>query len=308
MNDRTFLSSLEEYGFLPEACKSLSRDMDRLRENAACAAILDEYIRAYAANERFSFYEGADRLAEAGKAANVHPYASHTLFYLALSPQLRAYYAGFGELSDELFYGAMADLSCKANECFAVYGIWGSFVSPWFARFFNHTLYTLGRLEFCLTPCPYDCAEDGVELKKGDLCIDVHIPSRGPLTRALLDDAYQKAADFFCGRLEGLPTVFHCESWLLADFHDEMLPPDSGILLFAHDYRFRRKAPDEGDLWRIFGHEDTDKPNGLSEDTALRRAYKARLIAGLPVYGGEGLFFYGGGRSSKNANPKGQKS
>ena len=292
MNDPTFFSTLEEYGFPPGACESLSRDMDALQKNSACAAILGEYGRAYAAHERFSFYAAADRLADAGKAAGVHPYAAHTLFYLSLAPQLKLYYADYGELANELFYGAMADLVCKANECYAVFGVWGSFVSPWFARFFDHTLFTLGRLEFCLIPCPYDCAEGGLTVKKGELCIDVHIPSRGPLTRALLDDAYQKAADFFREKLRDHSTVFHCESWLLADFHDEMLPADSGILLFAHDYRFRRKVPAEGDLWRIFGHENTDEPASLSEDTTLRRAYTARLTAGLPVYGGEGLFFY----------------
>jgi len=291
MEKTTFSRALAEYGFPPEACLSLSRDMDKLQKCEKSAALLSEYREKYAARTRFSFRDAAERLANAGKDAGVHPYASEMLFYLALAPQLRAFYADYPN-GEELFFGAMSDLVCKAHECQTVFGVWGSFVAIWFSRFYDFSLFTLGRLEFCLVPCPFDCTEDGLAIKKGEPCIDVHIPSRERLTRASLRDAYARAAAFFAEKLTGHPTVFRCESWLLADFHDEMLPPDSGILTFAHDYRFRRQAPAEGDLWRIFGSEDTDRPETLSENTTLRRAYKARLCAKLPVYGGEGLFFY----------------
>ena len=68
--------------------------------------------------------------------------------------------------------------------------------------------------------------------KKGQLCIDVHIPSRGRLVRRELARSYKEAAAFFAPKLEA-PTAFQCESWLLFEHHKEMLPPDCGIRRFA---------------------------------------------------------------------------
>ena len=298
MNPEELYGFLKQHGFPAEACRSLSDDARSLMRDGRCAAILARYKEDYAAGRAISYFDAADELEKAAQPAGIHPYAAQMLFYLSLAPQLRIFYRERG-LPDELFDGAISDLWCKARECHRVYGVWGSFVAYWFSRFFNFSLYTLGRLEFCLIPCPTDYEEAGLRIKKGQLCIDVHIPSREPLTRESLDDAYARAAAFFADRLAEVPTVFHCESWLLADYHDEMLPPDSGILLFAHDYERVARAPDAGDLWRIFGREDVDPPEFLPEDTRLQKAYKKRLCARLPVYGGVGLFFY-------DHHPKGQ--
>lgn len=72
----------------------------------------------------------------------------------------------------------------------------------------------------------------------------------------------------------------------------------ANLLAFQRDYRLIRqgKDPDGGDLWRIFGmNVDPGDPAAvarLPEDTALRRAYKRRLLEGdLPGYG-VGVYFW----------------
>ena len=278
-----------EIGFPEEACVFLAEAYEKLLRDPAAKAILEESAAEYTEGKDFSFYKRTERLAELSPVTGVHPYVSDMLYYLHLAPILREKYREKG-LSEEMFLGAMRDLRCKLYECREVFGIWGSFVAVWFSRFYHFSLFTLGHLEFCLTDAPFDYEKDGLRIEKGQPCIDVHIPSSGKLVREELEDAYRQAAAFFAPRLNG-PPVFCCHSWLLFPWHLEVLPENSGIRRFAEDYDALRPAEDEGDLWRIFGSADTNKPETLPEDTLLRRLYKARLIEGKEVGGGEGMFF-----------------
>lgn len=280
----------KEIDFPDQACVFLSDAYQKLLDDPSCRKILESCLSGYRNETGISFMQDAERLAAESRRLDIHPYTSDMLFYLHLAPALKEKYRE-KKLSDLLFYGAMKDLRCKLSECYTVCHIWGSFVAIWFSRFYNFSLYTLGRLEFCLIPCPFDYQKDGKQIRKGQPVIDVHIPSSGKLTREALDDSYRQAAAFFAPLLQG-PAAFHCESWLLFEFHWEMLPAGCGILLFSEDYDLIRNAPEEGDMWRIFGDGDIDHPETLPEKTSLQRAYKKRLMAGLPVYGGEGIFFH----------------
>lgn len=278
-------------GYPPEAVSDLSRDYARLEANGRCMRILEKACALYEADEKsFDLLTVSSFVGEA-RASGVHPFASEFIFYTAMLPLLERKYAEKA-IPSCCYKGAVEDLLCKLNECCAVYGIRGTFVGVWFSRFFRLSLYTFGRLEFCLIPCPFDHEKEGRRIFTGDPCIDVHIPSKGPILRADLDDSYARAAAFFAPRLGNAPTVFHCQSWLLADYHRQMLPENSGILTFCRDYDLVAKAEDEGDLWRIFGSKAGLAPKELPGDTLLQRAYRERLEKGLPVYGGTGLYFY----------------
>lgn len=274
----------------PDALTALREAWTVLDGVNACGKLLNFRAESYRKGEPFSFYESCDRYAEAAEGY-VHRYTAEFIFYAAFLPLLKEKYKAMGA-PDCCYDGAREDLLSKLRECRAVYGINGSFVSSWFAGFFDLSLFTFGRLEFRLTSCPCDFEKDGKRIKKGQPCIDVHIPSKGHLTREDLDASYAQAAAFFAPELNGAPVVFHCHSWMLADYHPEMLDRNSGIMTFYNDYTVVKNTGDDGDLWRIFGGAAFGDCDLLPEKTALQRAYKARLKAGLPVYGGVGLFFY----------------
>ncbi len=290
MNRQEFYQFCRRISFPEEACSALCGDLDRLLAYAPSADLLKDSVRRFSKGEKLPFYLLTEELCKMKEQTGVHPYSSDMIFYLYLAPVLEVLYAQRG-LPAKWFDGAMEDLLCKLNECREVYGIWGSFVAVWFSRFYNFTLYAMGRLEFCLINSPFDYEKDRLSIKKGQKCIDVHIPSKGRLDREELAASYKEAAEYFAPMLDA-PVAFHCESWLLFEHHKEMLPESSGIRRFADDYSYMCKAPDEGDLWRIFGGEDTDNPEKLSEKTSLQRAYKRWLLEGNPCYGGEGIFFY----------------
>lgn len=280
----------KEIGFPADACADLRQNYEKLLAFPAAFALLEDSRNRFEQGERIAFCDLCDTLQRMKGETFVHPFSSDMLFYLHLAPALRQRYIQNG-YPERWFTGAMEDLRCKLFECRTVYGIWGSFVASWFSRFFNFSLFAMGRLEFCLIPCPFDYQKEDLFIRKGQNCIDVHIPSKGRLVREDLASAYGEAAEFFEPVLEA-PAAFHCESWLLFEHHRQMLEKSSGIRRFAEDYTYIRSAPDEQDLWRIFGAENTELPENLSEDTSLKRAYKKRLTMGLPIYGGEGIFFY----------------
>ena len=182
---------------------------------------------------------------------------------------------------------------CKLLECHAVYGIWSSFVAVWFSRFFNFTLYGIGRLEFVPYRSEYDYESENGIIKKGESVIDVHIPSSGKLDRSVVLESYKEAYSFFTNTLRLAPKAFVCESWLLFPKHREIIPKCKNIIDFMNDYETVIVEDDCGgsDLWRIFGGCDTSVPEKLPRDTYMRSQYAEYLInGGVPGFA-KGIFF-----------------
>ena len=219
------------------------------------------------------------------KLSEIHCYPAQMLFYMAFLPDLEQKYKekklDFCFLERVLF-----DLRAKLLECHTVYGIWGSFVAIWFARFFNFTLYGIERLEFAPFHAEFDYEGQGVSVKKGDFVIDVHIPSGAPLPYESVLRSYRAAARFFGGN------VFVCESWMLYPAHREMLAECPNLMAFFQDYDVVESAEDKGDLWRIFGAAHEESPENLPTDTKLRAVYAKRLCEGKPVGWGKGIFVF----------------
>ena len=183
-------------------------------------------------------------------------------------------------LSDELFVSTFDDLRVKNDECFQLYGVFGSFVSRWFPAFFTLERFGFGRLEAEIRPFKLDCP-----LAAGTQVINIHIPSGRSLDEKACQESYEKAADFFSLR------TFVCDSWLLNPANDR-LDENSRIRRFKSRYDVLTVFEDRenSDAWRIFGREDISAPAGLSEDTGLKRLYKELLLEGKTIDRGYGMF------------------
>ena len=79
------------------------------------------------------------------------------------------------------------DLRVKCEECFRVYGTYGTFVALWITRFHEMRCFAFGRLEAEVVPFRAD----------GSPVINIHIPSKGRLVESEFRASYQKAADFY---------------------------------------------------------------------------------------------------------------
>ena len=212
-------------------------------------------------------------------------------FTLALYVLLRAaepLYEKYHEqgIDEQIFWDTIKDIKYKLDECKSVHDIWGVFVLFWYPGFYRMTRFAFGRLQFDLALYAWDTYEkDGVTVKKGDPVLDCHIPSSGKLTRELCWDSYRRAAAF-SGR-----KVIVCDSWMLYPAQVDFLPSHSSILEFARDYDIVEQAdkPDFPNSWRIFGSRHKLPPKDWPTDTSLQRAFKERIMAGLPVGDGRGV-------------------
>ncbi len=228
---------------------------------------------------------------EAAGLCGIHEYTAELLLYMVLSETLRERYRERG-IDDALFYDTMCDLRYKLEECKAVKGIVGTFVASWFAGFFELTRFAVGRLQFEVVPFDATYEKDGKRLSPDSRVINVHIPRDGtPLDAARCEEAYRRAAAFFCPQITG-DIAFVCYSWLLYPELKTILPENSNIVRFASRYELVRWgiSKDNPDLWRLF---DTDErhPDRLPQDTTARRCVAAHLKAGGKLGWGYGVFF-----------------
>lgn len=290
--------------------ENLQLPQDCVQEISACEAVLQQKAQTeYAAALSYFLCGEADRaqakalLQALSDRAEQHPYTSDMAVVSAAFIHLEETYRRLG-LPQALYENACRDARCKLWECKTVYGVWGTFVAPWFLRWFVPSRFALGRLQFetCENGLPEGAAvrfdePGGFELTSGETMIRVHIPSTGePLTEALRMDAYRRAWEFYKDGFKDGLVPFTCKSWLLYEKNPEILEESSNIVQFMRDFYVLPEQNDAplGDLWRIFGMPNETPFARLPEDTSLRRRYKAYLLAGGLPGEGTGVFLFDG--------------
>lgn len=234
-----------------------------------------------------------EEIKTAAEADNIPAESGSLLFFLLCMQPLKAQYDRMG-LPEDYYAGVARDLRSKLNECYSVKGIWGSFVSPWFAGFFAMTRFVIGRLQYEIMQMPDCISTDGKFCFHGQTAVNMHIPSGKPLDMEEVHASMAEAARFFAHHFPDGKVLFHCNSWLLFPGHYEMLPPDSRIRKFMDEFTIIRANiyQSKPDLWRIFKTFETDDPAKLPKDTSLQRAYAQWLSEGKPVGAGIGIRYY----------------
>ena len=290
---RTYLYSfMQSYDYPAEAVSTILAAYDTVKDVPAFQALLATY-------EESRFCDYADMLATCKQIAaevNIHTYTIEFLMFMCFSRKLRETYLENG-LPESLWCQSMLDLKCKMMVCKSVKNIWGMFVAWWYDGFFRMERFGMGRLEFELFDFPLDAYEkDGKVLRKGDKVINVHIAKTGePLTPALLDEAFQMAAEFYKDSFADKPMAFFCESWLIFSKMADLLPVRSNIRSFMerfaiiHDHLYEKG--DYSEAWRLFDMDYTGNMDDFPGDSSLRRAYKQYLKDGGQWGEGYGVFF-----------------
>lgn len=199
--------------------------------------------------------------------------------------------------SEEYFWNTFCDLRYKAQECYDVHGIWGTFVARWYPIFYNGTIVKLGRMEYQLRPCPIKEPQTvmGITVHPGDPVIFLHIPtSFEPFDKAARLESYKQAWAYFCP--DGSPLVCLCASWLLYDGYEDVFAPGSNIASFRKDFHMLSSKPtdDFGNAWRVFGKDHKLPPEQLPENTSLQRAFKAHYLKGGTHGNGTGVIVFDG--------------
>ncbi|MBS6194175.1 MAG: DUF5596 domain-containing protein [Clostridiales bacterium] len=196
------------------------------------------------------------------------------------------------QLSMEIFYDTLDDMRCKLLECREIYGVNGIFVGWWYDRFFNISRFALGRLQFELEAYPYkkEYTEKGRIVRKGDTVINMHIPSSGPLLPEMVEDAFDRAAEFYKDQIPEGPVVFVVHSWMIDPDLVKILP-EGNMKDFARRFTVLETSKNEKfmDGWRVFGNEWEKAPEELPRRTKLQKAIADYLQQGGKLGEGYGV-------------------
>ena len=272
-------------------------------------ALVSAFEKTFADREAFSYI--ADRIDEYEKRTylpficvlqvisyyakrdDISEYTMHLLFYILLSEILHKRYIYSG-IPETIFHDSMMDLRWKMNECYNVYGIWGTFAGNWTSGFYLMKLFALGRLQYELIGYPSNNTyiKNGYFWKLETPVLNVHIPSSGSLKEEDCYASYASAKKFYTPYfISEAPIAIVCSSWLLSPYHNVMLPETSNIRRFASDFDLISSEDymDNNILWRIFGKMDCNDIENLPRKTLLQIKYAERLEKGLPIGMGFGI-------------------
>lgn len=163
----------------------------------------------------------------------------------------------------------------------------------WSMAFFKLKMFYIGRLIFKWRPFKETYTVGDVVIEEGTYHIEVHIPGGTPLTPEAVHAAYDEAKAFFEDHYNKKGLIFSCYSWLMSPTLDEILPPGSNILAFAHEYTIINTCEDptgERAGHFIFGSDvDMTNVDALPEKSSLHRGIKARLKEGKGIGYGYGV-------------------
>lgn len=276
---------LQRQNYPPAARTALLKAAQQLYGCPAFCAVLERELAAYRAGALN--YPGANEAVSAAAAqAGVHPYTALLLFYILLCEPLKELYAQRG-IPQAIFDNTVLDLRCKAQECFDVHGVWGTFVAFWNEGFFTCRRFGLGRLQYELAPLPCAGQIGAQHFPAGTGAINIHIPSSGPLRREDCEQSFAQAKRFF----NRSPALFMCNSWLLYPANRLFLPAHSNILMFMDLFEIisQQNYTEFRDAWRIFHRPAAAPYDDLPQDTSLQRAFAAWLRGGGTVGSGLGI-------------------
>ncbi len=280
----------KEFEYEDGDVQKLLRAYDTITENKSADKLFGEAMSAYEADIAMDYQaEIFKRTRKISEITGVHDYTVELLVFMCMTKHLKAVYSERG-LDLQIFKDSVLDLKWKLEECKAVKGICGSFVSPWFCGFFDLTRFALGRLQFEIITTWQDYEKNGVKLERDkSRVINVHIPRTGtPLDKESCDKAYAQAREFFKEQV-GKNCPFVCYSWLLYPENKNILPPHTNTYRFISEYDIIGWEVNNGeDLWRLFDTEEKN-PDRLPADTSMRRCYIKHLKSGGRVGCGFGV-------------------
>ena len=290
--------------FVKEACSTLSFPANAttcflgvewdLTQNADLAAAMEEQVVRFTTDPSQHLGEIIPVIESLAAQHGENPYTLDFVYILHCAYHTRIRFREAG-LSEKLFWDGMMDLRYKLLECMECKNVPGTFVAAWNEGFLRLARFTLGRFQY--EPTGVYQGEDmtlacGYTITKGTRYLNFHIPSSGqPLTDDVRLDSYRQAYDYFREWVGSDVVLLHTSSWLLNPEHRRILPSHSNILRFMDDFEIYASSEKDtfGNAWRIFGAYAELPASQWPEDTSIRRAFKAHILAGGKSGGGNGF-------------------
>ena len=301
---------LESLSYIKEICtrydypkgsfEALEKAYISINNTPSASELFFKWLSAYEKDEINDDSDWKSFLSESEEAARLcgeSEYTVQLLLLILMSPHMKELYKR-AQIDEEVFYDSLGDLKWKLLECIRMHGIIGIFVAHWNIKFFQMTIFSLGRLQFEIKKFGKEFSVCGVDIHSDTTVIGVHIPSSGRFVRSEYLESYARAEKFFSHLFPEGKTIFICSSWLLFPEHKVMLPETSGIRIFAEDYSLVEAyySKPMSRPWPIFYEKQNSPADELPTNTSLERAYAERYKKGLPSGSALGVIIYKNGQ------------
>ena len=221
------------------------------------------------------------------------------LLLMAIPPLQKKYQEW--NLPEQLMWETLEDLTCKLWESWNVRGVWGTFVSSWFKGFYVLDRFKLGRLEYekkAFDDRDKFKGESYHGFQKGDVVVNCHIPSAGPLTPESVMDSLRRAWEFYADLRKDGKLLVMCDSWLLyPGYNGPVFPEGSNMQKFQEmfDIIFWDYQRNKGDFWRTFNVDYAPEVlDTVPTDTTLRRNLLKYIKAGNEMGSALGYIVFDG--------------
>ncbi len=196
-------------------------------------------------------------------------------------------------LSVELYKATVTDFKMRIYECREVYHFNGIFVAWWYLIFCNMSLHGIGGLEFEKTNADFDYSKNGVEVKKGDSIVALHIPPKFKMNRESVTRAIKESYKFygFSGRV-----AYQCDSWLLFPDYENVFVEGGNIKEFRSffDVISHHYTETFEECWRVFKVGEIESLDLMPRDTRLQRNVIEHLKSGGKSGEGFGVLVFDG--------------
>ena len=298
MNREFLLRFMENTQFPPAAQTAILQAADQV------AADMSQILAFY--EDGYNHEATVPHVQQLAATSEIPEYTLWMVLLILAAEKARPFYK-----TEKIYWDTFCDLRYKAQECFDVYGIWGTFVAHWYPIFFNGSIVKLGRMEYQVKACPFKEPKTalGITVNPGDPILALHIPtSFEPFDKEARLESYRMAWEYFCPN--GEPLVCVCGSWLLYDKYDAVFAPGSNIDSFRKEfYMLQSKASESfGNSWRVFGSQHKLPADELPEKTSLQRAFKQYIQNGGSHGNGTGVIVFDGKRLLSALNKTGENS
>lgn len=196
----------------------------------------------------------------------------------------------------ERFLEALSDIGYKVKECLAYKKAVGIFVLNWYHGLLKQRRLSLGRLQFETVVCGNDRVIGDLVMRQGDVKVQCHIPSSGPLTQQACFDAYRRAWEAFPElRRNGVLPIF-CSSWLFYPDYDRVFPESSNVGQFRRNFTVYQVYEQERfeDCWRVFSMDMPEDTSLLPRDTRMQQRFADYIEQGGTFGGAAGVLLFDG--------------
>ena len=277
----------QEQGYNEETTAFLEDVWQKIKNDSRGYAVFMEQLEVYKNDiPGFDHLAMLDRVHEVGELVGVQPTTMELVLLIFMIPIMKEQYVEQG-IPMRYYDATVGVFRGHAEKTLADYGFAKAGATAWNMAYFKMVMFYIGRLIFKWEPFKDTYTVGDTVIKAGTYRIEVHIPGGSPLDPVLVHAAYDEAREFFETRYNQKDVCFSCRSWTVSPTLDEILPPTSNILAFAHEYTIVKTTIDptgERAAPFIFGAGvDVTNVDALPEKSSLHRGIKARLKAGKGV-------------------------